>query len=701
MVAVTTAEVTQPSPGVSLVRPVELAPGDRRQKVRGSVVALGVAAVPFLAVLWNLGARPWRTAVPGGYFANLYDLQARAFLRGDLAIRDGLLGIEAFRRDGHEFLYFGPLPALLRVPIFALTDAYDGRLTAISMLLAWITAAVFIALLTWRVRGVVAPDRPVERVDLVVTSAFIAITAGGSPLLLLAAMPWVYSEALLWAVAFVLGTIYAGIGVIEQPSRARVVGVAACVLGAVLSRPTAGWSSGLIATAIGVWLATGSRRVTTRHWAWPMVLAGLVPVAIGALINWAKFRHPFLIPFESQAWTELSARRREVLEAGGVDGLRFLPSTLLAYLRPDGVGVSRVFPYLSLPAAPARPVGGVLLDMSYRTPSLTATMPLHCVLAVIGCWQLWRRGAPSAVKGLRIPQLGSLTMAAGVLLVGYIAPRYVVEFLPFVALSGCVGLTGVLERRHRIPFRWQAAAGAAAAVLGAFGVVACFAIGVVTARVASAGSSLRDYLAAQQWVSDRTSGGFDGLVTIGDDVPTWSRAGGVHVIGDCSAVYYGTGEVYEPWVPVEIAGLTVRIDVGRARSGQGEPGSEHGTIDILRFPTSPERVIQLEFDGDGQYRMVLTGADPTADQASVWRRPAEGFPVNLWVSADLGDGGYLVASPGYLYTFVETRMMEADLSTEFAMVDEAVDARTASRLGVTVSVDPDPISGFCASLVDR
>ena len=102
---------------------------------------------------------------------------------------------------------------------------------------------------------------------------------------------------------------------------------------------------------------------------------------IGMAINIAKFRHPLLIPFDQQVWTAQSASRQAVLADGGVTGLRFLPSTLVNYLRPDGVRLSPVFPFLSAPAEPARSVGGVLLDMRYRTPSATAFMPLLFVLA--------------------------------------------------------------------------------------------------------------------------------------------------------------------------------------------------------------------------------------------------------------------------------------------------------------------------------
>ena len=71
---------------------------------------------------------------------------------GHLAIPKGAIGVEAFVHNGHEYTYFGPFPSLIRMPILALTHAYDARLTAPSMLVAWILTAAFCSLLVWRVR---------------------------------------------------------------------------------------------------------------------------------------------------------------------------------------------------------------------------------------------------------------------------------------------------------------------------------------------------------------------------------------------------------------------------------------------------------------------------------------------------------------------------------------------------------------------
>ena len=159
--------------------------------------------------MWDYGVHPLRTALPTRIFSNLFDIQAEAFLRGDLAVPTGSLGIEGFRHDGHEYLYFGPLPAILRLPFTASMQSLDGRLSAPSMLLAWIVAAIFVSLTVWRIRAMVTPQRPLRRVEVVAVSLFIAVVLGGSPVLLLAATPWAYTEALMWAFAMTVGALFA------------------------------------------------------------------------------------------------------------------------------------------------------------------------------------------------------------------------------------------------------------------------------------------------------------------------------------------------------------------------------------------------------------------------------------------------------------------------------------------------------------
>ena len=72
-------------------------------------------------------------------------------MSGHLYVPWGALGLEAFVHDGHQYTYFGLFPSLIRIPILLVTHRLDGRLSAISLLIAWIVAGSVSALLLWHV----------------------------------------------------------------------------------------------------------------------------------------------------------------------------------------------------------------------------------------------------------------------------------------------------------------------------------------------------------------------------------------------------------------------------------------------------------------------------------------------------------------------------------------------------------------------
>src|SRR5262245_26618306 len=100
---------------------------------RRAAVLGGLAALLVFAYVLFIG-RTELTAAPTG---NFYDLQARAWFDGHWDIHpnrgpageplvDALgnpetpLSIEAIVIDGRAYLYYGPVPSLLRVPVLAL-----------------------------------------------------------------------------------------------------------------------------------------------------------------------------------------------------------------------------------------------------------------------------------------------------------------------------------------------------------------------------------------------------------------------------------------------------------------------------------------------------------------------------------------------------------------------------------------------------
>ena len=87
-----------------------------------------------------------------GVLSGLYDAQAHRLLEGHWDVPLDKLGFEAILVDGKTYMYFGPWPAVLRLPIAAVTDRLDGELTQLSMIGAFAVLLLATSRLLWRVR---------------------------------------------------------------------------------------------------------------------------------------------------------------------------------------------------------------------------------------------------------------------------------------------------------------------------------------------------------------------------------------------------------------------------------------------------------------------------------------------------------------------------------------------------------------------
>ena len=109
--------------------------------------------------------------------------------------------------DDGTYMYFGPWPAVLRMPVAAVTKSFDNRLSQVSMLLGYIVALAFSLRLAWRVRTLTLGDAPVGRFEAVVVGSFVFVVGTGSALVFLGGQLLVFQEALLWGVAWSLGAL--------------------------------------------------------------------------------------------------------------------------------------------------------------------------------------------------------------------------------------------------------------------------------------------------------------------------------------------------------------------------------------------------------------------------------------------------------------------------------------------------------------
>lgn len=611
-----------------------------RRRLTSEQIASGVGllfgALAFFLTLFDYRFDPTRTAMQPGWFSNFYDLQARAFLEGRLDVPTGILGIEGFVVDGRTYTYFAPLPSVLRIPVLMVTDAFDGRLTLVSMALGWAVFAGFTAALVWAVRRWFRGEAPPTRFEAVIAGVFIAGATGGSTLTYDAALPWVYHEAYLWAAATAVGGLYWLVRTVEEPTIRNGAWLGGFAFAAIMSRIPAGWAVSGAALITCVWLLTPARR--RRHgqlWA-VFLVAGTVPLAAGIAYNMMRFNHPWLFPLQSQVWTEVNAHRREALAANGgsITGPQFLETSVVNYFRPDGIRFVDRLPWVTLPAEPAKAYGGAFLDQVYRTGSVPAFMPMLFVLSAIAMVALlrWRKNAH--LRPLIAVFLGGIAVSAGVMGYGYLSNRYVSDFVPGLVVGGTIGLWALAEWAGRGRLR-RISMVALLAVLATAGIWANMAAGLEVARTTERGQRLVDYLEVQRRTSSAQA--FSDRVSIGEGLPSGGKTDDIFISGDCDAIYLNTGDLYEPWVLVQRRPEVLILDLPDELTRSSTPiGVVRASSDrVVSLETKPPRSFRISYVDDG---ITFTGP---------WVQPYAGEKVRVGVSVDTGSGYAKISStPG-------------------------------------------------------
>jgi hypothetical protein len=621
-------------------------------------------------------------------FSNFYDLQARALLDGHFDVPAGSLGIEAFVVNGKHYLYFPPGPALLRLPLFLVTDRFDGRLTTASMLLAWILTAVIFSLLIWRVRLLLRPNTPLGRWEATAYGLLLMAGTAGSTVLFLGSIPWVYHEAYAWAIPMALGSAFALLGVIQRPTTSGLVAVGLFTTGAVLSRTTAGWAVAAAVLLTAVLLPRRAREADRQLW-WKVYAAGLVPIGVGMAVNYAKFRHPYLFPIDQQVFTSLNQHRRDAIAANGGDlfSPNMIGSTLVNYFRPDGIRFQPIFPFISLPGRIPPSYGGGFIDQANRTGSITDFMPLLCLLTVWGAIQTYRRRPIPGADLLRLPMLGVLAIPGGILFYAYIAHRYTSEFVPGLLFASAVGLVCLLRSATNWSSRTRRITIGGMAVLVAFSVAATLAAAYNTRALANPGPVLQDYVANQERISGSALADH---VTYDDGVTLDAEADELRIVDDCQALYIGTGDEFRPWEEVAVRPMHLRVTV------TGEPDRASAGLPIGRFQGHEEDLLLLERTEGAGFRLVLRGEGERNTTRYATIEEGDDFDVEVDTTGSLVQR---VSGPNGATFDVEKQTYDEDwrwLPRVFRPVP--LDAGRVNQMGVDVEVVPTPPISVCERL---
>jgi hypothetical protein len=442
-VSADTLEIIEREPGSE----PSASPGDRSRRRFYAACALGAlaAAIPFLLRL--LGGRT--SLLQHTWRGDFFDVQARSLLHLRWEVPRRVVDGEGFRIGGKEYIYFGPWPALLRLPLAALTRRFDGRLSELSMALAWVVAMLGVARLAWNTRVLGrGRDEPTRR-ECVVVGLFVFVVGVGSPILFLGSRPIVYNEAVLWGLAWTLVALASVITFIRTLRPWSLAAASVFATLAMLSRASMGIAPVLALAMVLVAVPVSALRraasvpdaVAQRGRPWQLLGGLALPIVSYAYVNWAKFGTLVSIPFERQLSTLGDARLRAIVRANGgtMFELRALPTTVVHYFRPDGLRVQ--FPLPVLPE-PGHAYGGAKFVAIQGTTSIPTSMPALTLLAIIGVVVLLR--TDNRFTMLRIPVAAALVSTLITLTYAYITNRYLADFLPALILLALIGTNRLL-----------------------------------------------------------------------------------------------------------------------------------------------------------------------------------------------------------------------------------------------------------------
>jgi hypothetical protein len=224
---------------------VQITDGNRAPNLLPVILVLSV-------VLWLFTMTGGRDIFVQEVLGGAYDSQAEHFLRGDVGVDEAAIAHETMIVNGKVRMYFGPFPALLRIPLNFICPSGRGKWSRISGFCAGVIALfAFAGLVKTALRSSPLSSRARDWVGNACVTGF----GLGSPLLLLLGNLSIYNEAIIWGFAWSLAALYFTYRLRTVESAALTHSLLAfsfCAGAALLSRVTFGAPFVLIAPVLAL-----------------------------------------------------------------------------------------------------------------------------------------------------------------------------------------------------------------------------------------------------------------------------------------------------------------------------------------------------------------------------------------------------------------------------------------------------------------
>ena len=385
-----------------------------------------------LPVTLILGVLLWLFTTTGGrqIFVNemlgkAYDSQAEHFLRGDVGVGGDAIKHEVMVVNGKSYMYFGPFPAFLRIPLNYIYPGGRGYWSRISGFCAGVIAlAAFGGLVRMSLRA----SQLSSRWQNWLGNASLVGFALGSPLLLLLGNLSIYDEAIIWGLACSLAALYFGLQSQEAEGFAltrALFAFSVCAGAALLSRATFGVPFLLIAPVLAFRLFRGKQ---VRN-----LVALFLPLGAAFLfylfLTYARFGDFSGMPMRYSTNSE----QREFAVKQGLFRLKRVPYSFADYFilrRPE---LQQKPPFLKARRQDYNPSTLYVMPFTETYSSLLWCSSWLLLGAGVGTVMLFRPGGGNGVNrtiaGILLLQVLVILSFMG------LAQRYIAEFFPFMVFA--------------------------------------------------------------------------------------------------------------------------------------------------------------------------------------------------------------------------------------------------------------------------
>lgn len=546
-------------------------------------------------------------------------------------------------------MYFGPLLGVAHLPFMAVAPSLSGKIAGYSMTIAFVIALVAVSQLDWRLRPLAGRAGEVTWGERFFVAGAIIGTSAGSILLYLGSDTTVYQETELWAVALALLAVVVGLDLLRQPSRKGAVWMVSLCFSVCMIRLVVG--VGVLALALLIAVAhVLSQHRASLHSSLQRVLmtaglqmedpsqtsGGLLVAGVGvtlllyAIVNEAKFHTAFGLPLRHQALVHDGLDplyARYATTHSSFNALRFLPTTLTWYLRPDALAISRLFPFVNFPSR-ISVIGSTEFAGLNPSSSLSATMPVLSVFALIGIAGLAfpARLTTTASRAELIRRFRPIFLAAvvgcvGTLTYAGIANRHMADLYPALLIGAMLG-GGIVVAWLSCRSRVLVVAVCILVLIGLLGSIwTNLGLGLINQRIGQASISDSARLDFARFRIDLFHSMYSGpvpQVTWGGPVPKNAPLGSLFVAGRCAALYQDHQRRWTALERTETAGhYRLVVTVPTTPSTKTLPilvsGSSPGSVDLIGIKVLPGGRYVARYLSE-QYGRYFTGHNWTTSQ---------------------------------------------------------------------------------------